>query len=483
MASGTVVRRVEPGTSGLTPLTSRPAQATVAKSINVGVGTLAGSNVLLLSLTWGGAILYGRCDLGAKGKMVQRKLTRGWDLLRTGISVEASCKGSARLMLLSCLLLYAIPQVPASLGYTHDHVQRISLVLGIVACAALLVVFGVYQILVPGFQQKLINAAKHKYMQFHTAQRLAKLASQHGGLLVGGKMSDDVLDQIFSSLDSNKNGTLEREELQGLLVGVSVGGVMGDVTGEDIQGWFKKFDENSTGDIDRDEFRRAAHAWIDELKHWSKAKSDEGLLSGRTSGRSHDPESLQDALLDGIHHGSGEDELEEDEEDEEEHQLTPRECAVKASVLLLLGTAVCFFFSDPLVDSMTSFADATEIPPFFVAFIAAPLASNASEVVSSLQFAGRKRVKNLSMTFAQVYGAVTMNNTLNLGLFLFLILVKDLSWDFSAEIIVMLLNGVVVGLLGSVLVDYKAVLAPAVLALYPVSIGLVYLLKYKAGLT
>ena len=112
-------------------------------------------------------------------------------------------------MLLSCLLLYAIPQVPASLGYTHDHVQRISLVLGILACAALLVVFGVYQILVPGFQQKLINAAKHKYMQFHTAQRLAKLASQHGGLLVGGKMSDDVLDQIFSSLDSNKNGTLE----------------------------------------------------------------------------------------------------------------------------------------------------------------------------------------------------------------------------------------------------------------------------------
>ena len=59
--------------------------------------------------------------------------------------------------------------------------------------------------------------------------------------------------------------TLEREELQGLLVGVSVGGVMGDVTGEDIQGWFKKFDENSTGDIDRDEFRRAAHAWIDEI--------------------------------------------------------------------------------------------------------------------------------------------------------------------------------------------------------------------------
>ena len=156
---------------------------------------------------------------------------------------------------------------------------------------------------------------------------------------------------------------------------------------------------------------------------------------------------------------------------------------VRAFYMMGLGTALVLFFSDPMVDVLSEIGTRVNVSAFYISFILAPLASNASEVVSSLQFAGRKRVKNLSMTFAQVYGAVTMNNTLNLGLFLFLILVKDLTWDFSAEIIVMLLNGVVVGLLGSVLVDYKAVLAPAVLALYPVSIGLVYLLKYKAGLT
>jgi hypothetical protein len=36
-----------------------------------------------------------------------------------------------------------------------------------------------------------------------------------------------------------------------------------------------------------------------------------------------------------------------------------------------------------------------------------PFASNASELVSSLKFASGKRRKNISLTFSQVYGAVS----------------------------------------------------------------------------
>ncbi len=45
---------------------------------------------------------------------------------------------------------------------------------------------------------------------------------------------------------------------------------------------------------------------------------------------------------------------------------------------------------------------ASHIPPFFVAFCVTPLASNASELVSSLYFASRKHMKNISLTFCQV---------------------------------------------------------------------------------
>ena len=44
---------------------------------------------------------------------------------------------------------------------------------------------------------------------------------------------------------------------------------------------------------------------------------------------------------------------------------------------------------------------ASGIPAFYVAFCVTPFASNASELVSSLMFARRKRRKNISLTFSQ----------------------------------------------------------------------------------
>lgn len=40
-------------------------------------------------------------------------------------------------------------------------------------------------------------------------------------------------------------------------------------------------------------------------------------------------------------------------------------------------------------------------------FVLTPLASNASELVSSLRFAARKRPRAISLTLSQIYGAVS----------------------------------------------------------------------------
>jgi Ca2+/H+ antiporter len=68
----------------------------------------------------------------------------------------------------------------------------------------------------------------------------------------------------------------------------------------------------------------------------------------------------------------------------------------------LLGAVLCLGFADPLVGSVGDLSRATGIPGFFIAFVAAPLASNASELVSSLKFALGKRSRNISVTFNQV---------------------------------------------------------------------------------
>jgi Ca2+/Na+ antiporter len=67
-----------------------------------------------------------------------------------------------------------------------------------------------------------------------------------------------------------------------------------------------------------------------------------------------------------------------------------------------VGTAMCMVFADPLVGSVADLSRGSGIPGFFIAFVCAPLASNASELVSSLKFARGQRTRNISITFNQV---------------------------------------------------------------------------------
>lgn len=96
----------------------------------------------------------------------------------------------------------------------------------------------------------------------------------------------------------------------------------------------------------------------------------------------------------------------------ESDELDPPQIYKKAALLMLAGAAVAATFADPMVDTIGNFSAASKIPPFFVAFVVTPFASNASELVSSIIFAKRRRKRNISLTFSQVYGAITMNNTL-----------------------------------------------------------------------
>jgi Ca2+/Na+ antiporter len=102
----------------------------------------------------------------------------------------------------------------------------------------------------------------------------------------------------------------------------------------------------------------------------------------------------------------------EEEAGAEARELDPPQIYKRAALYMLVGAALAAAFADPMVDSIGNFSAASRVPPFFVAFVVTPFASNASELLSSIIFAKRRRKRNISLTFSQVYGAVTMNNTL-----------------------------------------------------------------------
>ena len=159
----------------------------------------------------------------------------------------------------------------------------------------------------------------------------------------------------------------------------------------------------------------------------------------------------------------------------------PKWSVPKAVLMLLLGSLIAATFADPLVNAVGKFSTATNIPSFLFSFSVLPFASS-SEAVSALMFASQKKLRITSLTFSkvslswcirllhccfymsmvtewmlgychdvlihnyiwtvccmQIYGAVSMNKLLCLSVFLGLLYFRHLTWNFTSEVLIILI--------------------------------------------
>ena len=140
----------------------------------------------------------------------------------------------------------------------------------------------------------------------------------------------------------------------------------------------------------------------------------------------------------------------EDEEDDEEeipeefadldHEAQQAAVSFKAAWMLTLGTVLVVLFSDPMVDVLNELGTRTNIPPFYVSFVLAPLASNASEVIASYNYAQKKTAGSMAISLSALQGACCMNNTFVLGIFMICVYSQSLAWQFFAETVSILFS-------------------------------------------
>jgi len=180
---------------------------------------------------------------------------------------------------------------------------------------------------------------------------------------------------------------------------------------------------------------------------------------------------------------------EEEEEDEEEEEEVPEDLANlppkqqkrrilwRSTWMMGLGTIIVLLFSDPMVDVLSELGVRIHVPPFYVAFILAPIASNASELIASMNYAQKKTKKSITISLSALEGAATMNNSFCLGLFLILIVARNLVWEFSAETISILI--VELCLFGmSFKKTHNLIDAVIIVSFYPISLFLVIMMEY-----
>merc|ERR1711988_77505 len=370
------------------------------RQIAVGVGTLAGSTIMLLTIPWFASMILARCDF-RNGRAVDGKCN-GFSLTQQGVTVDDDTPVNARIMLFVSLS-YLIVQFIAFFYLNDPTGQQARKHEKWVAFATMFICFGflaaycTYQILNPRLQEKKMKEARRQYLM---------------------KQSVNAFLRKLNTI--RPAGTVEEPSEESPILPVR------DVSHADVG--------------------LASRHWLTQAK---KAAEEKGTV-------------IQ----------------EEDDEDEENDQpKDAKAIAVKSALILLFGTGLVAFFSDPMVEVIDDFGDTIHIGIFYISFVVTPFCSNASEFISSLIFAAKKRKRNASLTYSQLYGAATMNSTLGLGMFCLIIFVRGLAWNFTAETLSILLITWVVGLVGSFKTTFALWWAFPVLLLYPLSLLFVFVLE------
>ncbi|KAL3702063.1 hypothetical protein R1sor_020085 [Riccia sorocarpa] len=467
----------------------------------VGMGLLAGSTIMLLTLLWGSSLIAGRCDLepGYGGQLYakDRQLTKGFSLTETGVTTDQQTRVSSWIMMVT-VLPYLVAQSPVIFGWGAEA-SRITVLLGCVLALIGLASYCTYQVTFPWIQQRWIYRARLKLHKVHALHRMSSYAQRNtlGNLLQADGRTPDtyVLYKLFESFDTNQDKYLSVEEVRALIVGLGIVSQQDIPEEEVVNSWMAELDVNNSGKMSQDEFVTGMKKWIESFdlpQQRPQPKRKNTIRRSETVTESNGaPEHDVPHLFFGRQREEAEQSYnallndqggnEEDSDEEEKHAPTRGQVILTAVLYLVAGALIAGIMADPLVGAIGNFSKKSGISPFFISFVATPMATNSSEAISSILFALKKKKKNISMTYSQIYGGVTMNNTMCLAIFLAVVYSRGLTWDFSSEVLVVVIATVVIGVLASVRVTFPLWMALVALALYPLSIALVAILDYVFG--
>mmetsp|Transcript_6463 Transcript_6463/g.9536 ORF Transcript_6463/g.9536 Transcript_6463/m.9536 type:complete len:547 (-) Transcript_6463:324-1964(-) len=457
------------------------------ESLSVGVGALAGSTIMLLTVPWGLSVFAGRVDLVGESKVPnytgKPKLSAKGGLLHTlsgtgiGLSEEVSHGG---LLMMVTTLPYFIIQGPACFLHGPSEVvaegEKMYALAGLVVCLVFFVVYLAIQMKISkdGTDKlKRVAIVKKSLEQGKVSLSGAMdqvIKNSEGAATTGGvgyqaissepspeiiATLKDVLRDAFKRYDNNGNGTLDKKEVK-----IFFHDLNENIGDKEVDALFDRYDKDNSGSICFDEFIRACYDHI-------KQSGSERAVSRPAVADIEKAKSLD---------GDEEDDEEEEEMPEDICDLPPdvQQQIIKkrAFTMLFIGTALVVIFSDPMVDVMQQIAERANLPPFYVSFILAPLASNASEVLASQYYAKKKTSKTISVALSALEGAASMNNTFCLSIFMGLIYFRGLAWQYTAETIAIIAVQIILGLM----VQSKtmtAMKACFIISIFPLSILLV----------
>eukprot|EP00536_Pseudo-nitzschia_multiseries_P000986 jgi/Psemu1/250123/estExt_Genewise1Plus.C_120085 len=448
------------------------------ESLSVGIGALAGSTIMLLTVPWALSVFAGRVDI-EDGQLLYTKnpkLSPGHSfsdtLTGTGVYVSNEIRQGGKVMAITTAPYFLI-QIPAM--FIHGPAQEVAKgehwwsLLALVLCLVGLIYYMWMQLKFSNEGQdrdkriaiakKTLQAGKmslrgvlrsaiksiesRKFMGFNL-----HFHEKNYGAIAPNMEPDipspeivsilkELLVDAFKVYDNDNNGTLERNEIRVFLKDFHE-----NIEEDDITNILLKIDRNNDNVVSLDEFVVLCYHLIVFDENHDHDDHDGDVIGAADPRSSLLNDSFKKSMRKIVSSSKtddddGYDEAEVEEIPEDFCDLSPEEqqAAIKlrAFKMLAIGTILVVYFSDPMVDVMQEIAVKANIPPFYVSFVLAPLASNSSEVLASVFYAAKKTRKTMTVSLSALEGAACMNNTFCLCIFMGLIYMRGLAWQYTAE--------------------------------------------------
>ncbi|KAL2483574.1 sodium/calcium exchanger family protein/calcium-binding EF hand family protein [Forsythia ovata] len=525
-----------------------------------GVGLVAGSTILLLTVLWGTCVLLANQDISNQLKPnpsssskrrklnpLERFLTPLWP--GYGVVTDKWACYTAGIMLLSVIPLMMI-QIPKIFQLSYVG-ERICILITLVVSIIFLISYFFYQVFQPWIQKRRLLYIKHEHL---VVDVLKHVQNQTMGRVLTENGSPNLLAirRLFEETDHDGDKFISQSELKEFLQEIRFREMVSDkdsVT-EDIM---KEFDVDDDKKITMDEFVNGMTKWVDEskgavnkryhsikslknlyqvIKPWIQKKREEREVMKHLVPKilEHLENSIHGCLLtdDGapdipyirrlfkdidkdnndfisytelkdrmnnMKRGlvpfdldavaskmmeeldiSGDHQTWEQTDKLIENKFIDKSAFAwfKAIALVVLGIVTLGLLAEPLIDSVRNFSSSANTPSFFFSFILVPVATNSRIAISAISEARKKKLHITSLTFSEIYGVVFMNNTLGLAVLLSLVYFRGLSWNYSVEVLMVLVVSTIMGCLASFTTVIPVWTSFLAFLLYPLSLILVY---------
>ncbi|KAJ9690607.1 hypothetical protein PVL29_012986 [Vitis rotundifolia] len=414
---------------------------------------LAGSAVMQLTVIWGSCVFFGNYDISdSSTSSALENNKKPFSLTGYGVRTDDATSYTARIMILSMipfLILQLAKLINSSSGI------RVVILISLLVTLVFLFLYCFYQVFQPWIQERRLAYVTRKFVKNNLVASLCTAA---------GEPDESRIREVFHEIDQNKDASISDSELRALLLGIKL--EEAGLRNEDfVEKVMEDFDTSGNAQIDETEFHRGISKWLCEANHPDNNQYDERPKLFSRTAQSEEQQSL----------------LAKKAKQQSQTAQNSWFNYFKAAFLLIIGTAVLALLAQPVIQTISEFSSAVNIPSFIISYVIIPVAMSYRETLGAIKSARLKTKQAISLTFSEIYNAVFMNNMMGLAMFLLLVYIRDLSWDVSAEVLVVLIICTLMGLLTSCSTKFPIWTAIIAYLMYPISLGLLYVLTEVLG--